>query len=823
MCRRAILKVTFVTCLLIAVSASQAASPRLARFVPGAIERGATTELILEGERMEDPLDLHFYEEGFEVVDIRHEQETCRVILRVAEDCRIGEHIGHLRTRSGLTEYRPLYVVPHALKAEAEAEGGPDEGREGNLQQIEPGFAYYGTLPHGDTDRYELDLAEGDILRVEVLAMRLGNTALDTVVTLFDDAGKRLVESTGHPFTVGDPMFAYAIEKTGRYEIEIRELLGEGNDQSHYVLVAGTFPRPQAIFPPGAAKDSALTVEFRGDGAGAYSRKVTVPKNPGRSFSFALGPEGRHAPTPIPFRVSDHENLLENEPNDRRDAANRFSVAQAPCGVISVPGDRDWYAFEAKEGQVLNVEIFARRMRSPLDSAISIYDQQGVRLNANDDGGRVTEHADAEPRGPDSYLRVKVPSDGTYYVEIRDRLGAGSPLHVYRLECSTVNPWLIVRLPRVQDPNELYGQYRQQIFVGRGNRFAALVRIRTRDFNGRMALEIPQLPEGVTLETQTIPAGTTAFPVVFTAADDAPLTGGLFEMVGRPEDEGTNIRGGYYHFADLLRANPGNTLLKTRIADRVPIAVVDQLPFRLEAIPPEGPIVRNGEWELTVRAVRDKGFDEEIRLTMPFLPPGITTSSGEVIPPGEAEATFKLTAHPMITPRDWQLYVMGVAGQENNWMWASTQMVPLNVRKGYAQVAIADTELSVGGKATLAGKVVGLEPFEGEATVELTGLPEGVRSEGGTFRSGDEQVSIPLSVDNAVAPDAYRGIGLRLHVPVGGEQITSKGDAVTLTITSGSEPDAEDSQVAQNADALTRLERLRSEARKRREKGNGRP
>ena len=177
----------------------------------------------------------------------------------------------------------------------------------------------------------------------------------------------------------------------------------------------------------------------------------------------------------------------------------------------------------------------------------------------------------------------------------------------------------------------------------------------------------------------------------------------------------------------------------------------------------------------------------------------------------------------MITPRDWQLYVMGVAGEKNNWMWASTQIVPLNVTKGYAKVSVGDTELLAGEKVTLAGKVVELEPFEGEATVELTGLPEGVRSEGGKFRSGEEQVSIPLSVGNAVAPDTYRGIGLRLRVPFGEEQITSKGDALTLTVSSSSEPGTEDAQAVTETGTLSRLERLRADASKRREKVNGNP
>ena len=112
MCRRScfIAVAYFVIGLLAAPG--QAASPRLARFIPGAVPAGKTVDVILEGERMEDPLGLHFYEEGIRAIALKVEDDAVRVTLQIDPDCRIGEHIGHLRTRTGITEYRPLYVIP---------------------------------------------------------------------------------------------------------------------------------------------------------------------------------------------------------------------------------------------------------------------------------------------------------------------------------------------------------------------------------------------------------------------------------------------------------------------------------------------------------------------------------------------------------------------------------------------------------------------------------------------------------------------------------------------------------------------------------------
>ena len=103
--------------------------------------------------------------------------------------------------------------------------------------------------------------------------------------------------------------------------------------------------------------------------------------------------------------------------------------------------------------------------------------------------------------------------------------------------------------------------------------------------------------------------------------------------------------------------------------------------------------MRSGIWKLKVRAIRAEGFDSPIRLTMPFLPPGVATSSGEVIDAGQTGAEFTLTAHPKITPRDWKIYVQGVSGEDNDWMWASTQIVPLEIKKGYASLKLAPARI----------------------------------------------------------------------------------------------------------------------------------
>jgi hypothetical protein len=63
-------------------------------------------------------------------------------------------------------------------------------------------------------------------------------------------------------------------------------------------------------------------------------------------------------------------------------------------GIIEQKGDVDCFKFTAKKDTDYDISVFARRLRSPLDSVMDVYDLKGNRVGGNDDSGNV-----------DSYLR----------------------------------------------------------------------------------------------------------------------------------------------------------------------------------------------------------------------------------------------------------------------------------------------------------------------------------------------------------------------------------------------------------------------------------
>mgnify|MGYP000820141923 FL=1 len=100
-------------------------------------------------------------------------------------------------------------------------------------------------------------------------------------------------------------------------------------------------------------------------------------------------------------------------------------------GRIVKKGQVDSYKFELEKGKKAVIEIFARRLGSPLDSFITVSDEGGKVLAQSDDVedfsyGLVTHHAD-------SRLEFTSPKSGSYVIRVYDASGTASELHAYRL------------------------------------------------------------------------------------------------------------------------------------------------------------------------------------------------------------------------------------------------------------------------------------------------------------------------------------------------------------------------------------------------------
>lgn len=99
--------------LLILVCATSvfAASPRLSGISPRGVQRGTETVLTFSGSTLGDGEQILFYSPGFEVVKVETiDANNCKATVKISPDCRLGEHVAQVRTKTGISDYRTFYI-----------------------------------------------------------------------------------------------------------------------------------------------------------------------------------------------------------------------------------------------------------------------------------------------------------------------------------------------------------------------------------------------------------------------------------------------------------------------------------------------------------------------------------------------------------------------------------------------------------------------------------------------------------------------------------------------------------------------------------------
>ena len=79
--------------------------------LPRGVQRGADNVLTFSGGQLGDAQEIFFYEPGFQVTKIEpKDANNFAATVKVAADCRLGEHVAQVRTKSGISDYRTFYV-----------------------------------------------------------------------------------------------------------------------------------------------------------------------------------------------------------------------------------------------------------------------------------------------------------------------------------------------------------------------------------------------------------------------------------------------------------------------------------------------------------------------------------------------------------------------------------------------------------------------------------------------------------------------------------------------------------------------------------------
>ncbi|HEY7115099.1 MAG TPA: PPC domain-containing protein [Tepidisphaeraceae bacterium] len=764
-----------VLLLLSFALSARAASPQLSRILPRGAQRGSELELTFEGQRLGDAQEIFVYEPGVTIgklvqpTDKKVAGKQVKATAKVDPEARIGEYHMRLRTASGISELQTFWVG--RLKVIEEKEPNSDFK---TPQPIPLNVTVAGVIENEDQDYFVFEAKKGQRVTAEIEGMRLGGAPLDPYLAILDENRFELTANDDSALLRQDSIVSIVAPKDGKYILQLRDSAFGGSGNAHYRLHVGTFPRPRVVYPLGGQVGQAVKVKFLGDVSGPIEQTITLPDKPNDNLELYASQDGQMSPSPNHFRVSEFPSVNEVEPNDTAKTATTYEgpLPVAFNGIISKTGgpgvsqnpaagddeklqDNDYFKFRAKKGQQLEINVYARRLRSPLDSVLSLYDDKGRSIANNDDSG-----------GPDSYLKFNVPADGDYVIRVRDHLKGAGDQYAYRVEITPAKAAVTLSIPQY---TQQYSQERQTVTVHKGNRYATLVRVQRQDVAGNSPLTFscPDLPAGVKMDAENVDAGVDV-PVLFEASDDAKVGGKLVNLTAKPAAP-AEVETGFNQAVELVTNGNQQSFYVTHV-DRMAFSVGEEAPFSIKLVEPKVPLVQGGQMNLKVIAQRKKEFTGAINVRLLFKPPGIEAAANIEIPGGKDEANYPINASDGASARKWKLIVVASADSDGQ-TWVASPFAAVDVVAPFVTGKIATATVEQGKSVNVSAELDVKTKWEGKAKVELVGLPGNSSAPEREITADDKKIEFPVKTGTNTPAAQHKGLFLRVTVMKDGEPI----------------------------------------------------
>lgn len=373
------------------------------------------------------------------------------VEVTIAPDAEPGEREIRLVTLRGVSNPLVFYVgqVPEFSRKPMVTASKQVLGKESQALRRRPAnevedqvpvpCTVNGQIASGEVNRYRFSARKGQRLVLTTLGRQLVPFLADAVpgwfqpvLTLSDAEGKEVAYDDDYEFKP-DPTIFYQVPKDGEYVVAIRDSLYRGREDFVYRITIGELPFITSIFPLGGQAGTLVKPEVKGwNLEQADLTPLAAEAEPG-IYRLAVSSKGLVS-NRVPFSLDELPEGFDQEPNNNQAEAQKVTLPIIINGRINRPDDWDVFQFSAKANQTIVAEVQARRLDSPLDSIIKLTDAAGKLLAFNDDHEDLTAGINTHPA--DSYLRIKLPADGQYFVHIGDTARHGGPEYGYRLRLS---------------------------------------------------------------------------------------------------------------------------------------------------------------------------------------------------------------------------------------------------------------------------------------------------------------------------------------------------------------------------------------------------
>ncbi len=662
---------------------AETGTPILLGIEPPCAQAGTRQEVVLRGVRLSDIEEVMCREAGVRVRRIGEkkvlpgsgktpEKDEVRVELEFAADLPVGNVALHVRTRSGVSNPRTLHVNRLPIVAETAA-----TSKRETAQLIPMDRTVWGHITGAETDWYAVDLAKGQRCSLEVLAYRISPTDLDAVLQVWGPDGRLFQEQDTSQLYYHDPVCSFIAPQAGRYTIALRDTLNGAhqNDPRYglsseclYVMHVGDYPQATSVFPLGGSTGQTIDVEMHGDVRGVIRQQVKLPARP--TFNFAplgrqnsvwvfdkpdivLPDDGKSLGTgPLFVMASPQPSIREAAEHRTRDTAQ--VLPQPPFAVegrIEKADVDDWYRFPLPKDKTWRVDVFARRLRSPMDPKLTLYPaDKNAAPQENDDRSRYDM---------DSTLIVKGTGEEVT-VRVADTRGEGGSDFGYRLVVEEALPQVNLTTASVEVMTLLpLFKTGHSISVPRGGHGLLLLEMQSDGTSPPEPLDIriTGLPPGVKAAVPKLPLASGYYPVVLSAGPDSALAGSFAKPSGKTTGS-SGVEVPFEQRLGMVYSHPGPTAWHTERFSSVPVAVVEALPYAIRIAPVSESVQAGKKVSLKLTVTRSPGAaPQPLTAMFPALPPGAVHGTLE-IPADATEAAFDLEISANCPPGEWPLAIV---------------------------------------------------------------------------------------------------------------------------------------------------------------------
>lgn len=730
--------------------------------MPFGIKPGTALDLTLTGSNLANPTGVltNFPAKVSIPNDKKNgtEPTTLRVRLEVPADVAPGYYTLQLATTQGMSNMRVFCIDDLAAVAEVAT----------NRNKATPQVLPLPCVLAGRTDNeqacfFKFSVKPGQRLTFDVLGRRLGS-AIDPEITLYDAKSMReLAHQNDSPGCQSDCRLTHTFKEGGDYLLEIKDVLNRGGADYFYRLRVGDFPNATLPIPMAAKRGSTVNVQFAGPMVeGVAPVAVKVPQDPALTMLWVApkGSNGLHG-WPVALALTDHDELLEQEPNNEPAKAQAIPVPAGVTGRFLQSSDVDYYRVTAKKGQKLVVDVETLELYSPTLVYLAI---------KNAKTGAELAKANPEAVPPlDQRIDFNVPEDGDYLIEVQHLNLAGGPSEAYHL---TVRP-------AAPDFDLTLGLDR---FDLAGNSPLPLTILANRQgYAGPIEVTLAG-PVGLA-GSAAIPAGQASTTLIVTARPDLPMGPHRVSLVGKAMIDGKPVSR-LVSVRQAVSQSMGNMLFPPQnFNTQVALAIIEKAPFDLIARMEPAEALNTATAKLVIQAKRQPGFDDVITLNPPIgLPPNVAVPKIAAIAKGQAEIKVDVPLNPKAPLGEYLIVVNGKAKHMKKDFQGNSQPAKLLLTLPFdLKIEPAVLKLLPGQKAKLKVSAQRKAGYQGPIALEVRKLPAGVTAGKAAIPMGQAALEIEVAAVANAAPTTKGDVDVLGTATAAGNQQAAT-PAFTITI-----------------------------------------